>query len=203
MKVLFFSPYPPYPPTFGGTVRIFNLMKQVARQHEVYSLCFVSPYDPPVDRSPLHEFVERHEEVSRPHPERKRLNQARSLLSRRSFQNIAHRTETMQRALDQMVAEEGIDVIVVEFSQMACFDFPDGPAIVIDEHNVEWDLLYREYLASPTSLRKLYQLTEYQKFRREEMQVLAKADVVTVTSPRDRELLLRHDPMLDIDVVEN
>jgi glycosyltransferase involved in cell wall biosynthesis len=203
MKVLFFSPYPPYPPTFGGTVRIYNLMRQVARRHDVYSLCYVSPFDPAVDRSPLKDFVVRHEEVSRPHPERKRLNQARSMLSRRSFQNIAHLNEAMQRALDQIVADEQIDVIVVEFSQMACFDFPDGPAIVIDEHNVEWDLLYREYLASPPSLRKLYQLTEYQKFRREEMKVLSKADVVTVTSPRDRELLLKHDPTLDIDVVEN
>lgn len=203
MKVLFFSPYPAYPPTFGGTVRIYNLMKQVATKHDVYSLCYISPFDPDVDRGPLREFVVKHEEVSRPHPERKRLNQARSLLSRHSFQHIAHRTEAMQTALDKMVREEGIDVIVVEFSQMGCFDFPDGPAVVVDEHNVEWDLLQREYESASPSLRKLYQLTEYNKFRREELKVLERADMVTVTSPRDRDLLLKHSPDLRIDVVEN
>ena len=203
MRVLFFSPYPPFPPSFGGTVRIYNLMRQVARHHDVFSLCYVSPFDPADDRKPLKDFVARHVEVQRPHPERKRLNQARSLLSRRSFQNIAHRHEPMQRALDQMVEDHQIDVIVVEFSQMACFTMPEGPAVVIDEHNVEWDLLYREYKASAPGLRKLYQLSEYQKFRREELQVLAAADVVTVTSPRDRDLLLEDDPSLDIEVVEN
>ncbi len=203
MKVLFFSPYPAYPPTFGGTVRIYNLMREVAREHEVYSLCYVSPFDPDEDRGPLLDFVERHEEVQRPHPERKRLNQARSLFSRHSFQHIAHRTESMQAALDEMVASEAIDVIVVEFSQMGCFDFPEGPAIVVDEHNVEWDLLQRECESSSPSLRKLYQLTEYSKFRREELAVLERAERVTVTSPRDRELLLQHSPDLLIDVVEN
>ncbi len=203
MNVLFFSPYPPYPPTFGGTVRIYNLMRQVARHHDVYSLCYVSPYDPEVDRSPLQDFVRVHEEVARPYPERKRLNQARSMLSRHSFQHIAHRTEAMQAALDRMVREHDIDVIVVEFSQMGCFDFPDGPAVVVDEHNVEWDLLQREYEASAPSLRKLYQLAEFNKFRREEIAVLERADRVTVTSPRDRDLLLRHAPGLAIDVVEN
>jgi len=205
VRVLFFSPYPPYPPTFGGTVRIWNLMRQAARRHEVYSLCYVSPFDPVADRTPLLDLVQAHVEVPRPHPERKRWNQARSLLSRRSYQHLAHRTRAMQAALERMVAEHDIDVVVVEFSQMACFDMPAGPAVVLDEHNVEWDLLQREYRAAGPSLRKLYQWSEYRKFEREERAALAAADVATVTSVRDQQLILATDPQLatPVEVVEN
>ncbi|GJM21590.1 MAG: glycosyl transferase family 1 [Planctomycetota bacterium] len=203
MNVLFLSPYPPYPPTFGGSVRIHHLMKQVARRHKVWSLSYTSTVDGLEGRDEFEAFVEATVEVPRP-PERKRLTQMLSLASSRSFQKMAHYSDAMQRELDSMVYENSIDVVVVEFSQMACFDIPPGPAVLIDEHNVEWNLLQREWeAASPASLRRLYAGQEFRKFRREEMAALARADLVTVTSPRDRELLLEDDQKLDIHVVEN
>ena len=78
MNVLFFSPYPPYPPTFGGTVRIHHLMKQVARRHTVFSLSYDSTADGLAGHDDFLEFVEESVEVPRP-PERKRLTQLASL----------------------------------------------------------------------------------------------------------------------------
>lgn len=203
MNVLFLCPYPPYPPTFGGSVRIHHLMKQCAKRHKVWSLSYTSTVDGLEGREEFERFVEGAVEVPRP-PERKRLTQMLSLASSRSFQQMAHHSDAMQRELDSMVYAHAIDVVVVEFSQMACFDIPPGPAVIVDEHNVEWNLLQREWQASaPVSLRRLYAGQEFRKFRREELAALARADLVTVTSPRDRELLLEDDAALDIHVVEN
>lgn len=35
MKILFITPYPPYPPEAGGKIRSYNLIREVARHHDV------------------------------------------------------------------------------------------------------------------------------------------------------------------------
>jgi glycosyltransferase involved in cell wall biosynthesis len=201
VKVLFLSPYPPFPPNFGGSTRIFNLMCQTARRHQVWSLSYESTLEN-VDLSGLREVVEEVVLVPRP-PERKRWNQARSLLSRQTYQRMSHHSAAMQQAIDELVARVGIDVIVVEFSQMAVFDFPAGPGIIVDEHNVEADLIARSARAAAPSFRKLYSFVESRKFAREEVALLRDAGVVTVTSERDGKDLLLRDPYLRVHVVEN
>jgi polysaccharide biosynthesis protein PslH len=202
MKVLFLSPYPPYPPNFGGSTRIFNLMRQVASRHEVISLSYESTLEGKADLSGLHAVADQVVCIKRP-PEKKRWNQAKSLVSSRTFQRMTHYSRAMQEAIDTLVAREKVEMIVVEFSQMAVFDFPAEPAIIIDQHNVESDLIYRSCLASPPSFRKLYQFVESKKFGREERLLLGKADVVTVTSDCDGKKLAENDPDLDIEVVPN
>jgi hypothetical protein len=139
VNVLFLSPYPP---TFGGTVRIHQLMRQEAQQHSVFSLSYSASVEGLGGREDFMEFVDKAVEVPRPN-ENKRLAQGLSLVSPSSSQRLHHRTTAMQVALERMIEREAIDVVVVEFSQMACFDIPPGPAVIVDEHNVEWDLLQR------------------------------------------------------------
>jgi len=50
---------------------------------------------------------------------RKRLLQARSLLSPRSFESFVFRIPALQRALQDLVSTEPYDVICFEFTQMA------------------------------------------------------------------------------------
>jgi len=202
MKILFVSPYPPYPPTFGGSTRIFNLMRQIGLHHEVISLSYPSTAGDSHSLDGLRAVARRVVEVQRPAID-KRWAQARSLVSRRSFQRISHYTPAMQAAIDRVAAEEQVDVIVAEFSQMAIFDFPPGPALIVDEHNIESDLIYRSYRSARPSFRKLYNLVEAHKFRREELELLRKADMVTVTSDRDGDLLLESVPDLDVAVIAN
>src|SRR5690242_10391433 len=41
VKVLILSPYPPYPPHGGGTMRIYQLIRGLAMRHDVTCLTFV------------------------------------------------------------------------------------------------------------------------------------------------------------------
>ena len=41
MKILILSPYPPYPPHGGGTMRIYQLIRGLARRHDATCLSFV------------------------------------------------------------------------------------------------------------------------------------------------------------------
>ena len=74
----------------------------------------------------------------------------------------------MQAALDRLLAEEPFDIIQVESSQMAGFDFDGQAAVLLDEHNIEYELLYRMYREERSLARKIYNWLEFVKFRREE-----------------------------------
>jgi glycosyltransferase involved in cell wall biosynthesis len=114
-----------------------------------------------------------------------------------------HYTREMEKAIHQQVDELGIEVLVVEFSQMAGFDFPSGIPLVIDEHNVEFDLLRRMAKQDKFSFRKVFNLLEAAKFKREELECLGRADLVMVTSERDESLLKSLVPGLHTTVVTN
>ena len=43
MRVLFVVPFSPVPPDFGGALRMFHLMKQVAARHETWALTWGAP----------------------------------------------------------------------------------------------------------------------------------------------------------------
>ncbi|MEI8354421.1 MAG: glycosyl transferase family 1, partial [Lentisphaerota bacterium] len=40
MNILVLTPYVPYPPSFGGAVRIYHLIRQISRRHAVHLLTF-------------------------------------------------------------------------------------------------------------------------------------------------------------------
>lgn len=41
MRILLLAPYPPYPPRGGGALRMYHMVRELARRHEVHVLTFV------------------------------------------------------------------------------------------------------------------------------------------------------------------
>jgi len=201
MNILFLCPYIPYPPGFGGAVRIYHLMRQLAHNHSVTLLSYYAEGGKG-DVSGMEEFCAHTVLVEMPSGN-KRVEQLKSLFGRRSYQWNANYCDEMQAALDKCVADFAIDVIVVEFSQMACFTFPAGVPVVIDEHNVEYDLLRRMALRDGLSLRKVYNLIEASKFQREEVAAVRDSALTLVTSTRDEALLKESVADLRTAVITN
>jgi len=201
MNILVLTPYVPYPPNFGGSVRIFHLIRQLSRMHDVHLLTYreeVGGGDP----KGVDPFCKTVTVVPRIVGD-KRRQQLLSLLSLRSFQVRFHYSHAMQAALDRLVAEQGIDVILVEFSQMTGFRFPRGVPVVLDEHNVEFDLLDRMAAREGGVIRRWFNRIEAAKFRREELAAARDAAVTLVTSERDGEVLSRHVPGLRTATITN
>ena len=126
-----------------------------------------------------------------------------SLFSPNSFQLRFNYSRAMQDALNRIVREQDIGLILVEFSQMAGFRFPAGVPVVLDEHNVEFDLLDRMASREGGFFRRFYNRIEAVKFRREELNAVRNAALTLVTSERDGELLASHIPGLKIAVITN
>ena len=211
MRVLFLTPYLPTPPRFGGQRRLHGLMAEVARRHEVLSLSFVDPReDASESLRATGAYCQRVVTVSNrllgANGPEKRLRQFGSLLGLRSYEYAINRTRTMQAAIDDLLAQEHLDVVQVEFSQMAVYRFArksGSPRLCLDEHNIEYDVLRRTAGADVGIVRRAYNAVDWRKLRSEERGAWRTFDGCVVTSARDQQLLNRDAPEVRTTVVPN
>ncbi len=201
MNILVMTPYVPYPPNFGGSVRIYHLIRQLSRRHAVHLLTYREEAGAGDPRG-LEPFCKTINVVPRIVGD-KRRQQLHSLFTAQSFQLRFHYNRAMQAALDRLVGEQGIDLILVEFSQMTGFRFPAGVPVVLDEHNVEFDLLDRMAARESGMFRKAFNRIEAAKFRREELAAARRAALTLVTSERDGEVLRRHEAGIRTATITN
>jgi glycosyltransferase involved in cell wall biosynthesis len=212
VKILLVAPFLPSPPRFGGQRRIDGLARELARRHEVSVLSFNATDE--WEHVSLVETRKYCREVrTLPNYERveaaiKRRNQLRSLLSRHSYEHslVASRRD-FQRALDEMLAAEHYDVVQYEFAQMAPFRLSrrDGkrPLLVLDEHNIEYDILRRTAQASMGLPRTVYNALNWRKLAREEQAAWRRFDGVALTSARDERMLHEIYPACRTTVIPN
>lgn len=82
MRVLFLSCWWPYPAVNGSKIRIYNLLRQLAKRHEVTLLSFVeSGEGKPEDIDYLRTFCRHVEAIPEPHPNPGRLQTLQGYLS--------------------------------------------------------------------------------------------------------------------------
>lgn len=187
MKILFVTPYLPAPPNFGGARRMYELIRGAARRHEVITLSLCGPDDDPHGAEaeigrvvPVPVSL-----TARMPPGRsKRLAQLRSLASPRSFQQHLYRHAAMQQAIDLVLRDEHIDLAQLEFSQMGGYRVAAGTPSLLDVHNIEHDVLRQVAAAGPLS-RRLFNLIEERKFRREEIAAWRRVTHCLATAPDD------------------
>jgi len=109
----------------------------------------------------------------------------------------------MQRALTSLVQSNGFDVVIIDGSSMSCFDPGSDAVVILDEHNIEYELLYRGFLTEVSLARKLFNYSEFVKVRREERAAWVRADACVVHSDRERDILVGEVPDKPTAVVTN
>lgn len=210
MKLLFLSPYLPSPPQSGAPRRVHGLLSELARRHEVSLLALTAPGEDTeaairATRQYCAEVVTvESDRLDRAlSQKRKRAIQLRSLLQTRSYERLTYYHPLFQQEIDRLAARGDFDVITMEHSQMACYRLPNTARLVLDEHNIEYDILWRTTAAERLSIRKLYNRVNYIKLRREERAAWQQFDGITLTSDRDAMLLHRDAPEKPTAVIPN
>ena len=194
MKVLFATPYLPVPPDFGGARRMYELIRGTGRADETRTLSLVGPVDDlvaaeseigPVVPIPV-PFTAR---MAASHLRRR--TQVRSLASVRSFQFRLYHRPSFQTALDHLVQTNQADLVQFEFSQMGSFRVRTSTPTILDVHNIEYDVL-RQMSHTSSAGRRLFNLIEYRKFRREEIDAWSQASCCIATSAIDASVIEQH-----------
>jgi glycosyltransferase involved in cell wall biosynthesis len=214
LRVLYVTQVPPSPPRYGAQVRIHGLMTALAERHEVSAVCCAaSQAEAESARAAMGAYCRDVEIVVDPTSDatvRKRLLQLRSLASSHSFERLLFTTAWMQRRIDAVLAARRYDVVNVEGPFVVHHRFrtaPPGappPRIVLDEHNVEYDV--NRQIAGrddASAVRRLYAAVNWRKMRREEEDAWGRVDALTVTSPHDAGRVRAVHPGARVAVVPN
>lgn len=213
LNILYVSQMPASPPRFGAQARIHGLMTELARHHDLTAVMLVDDeFDIGECRRAMQAYCR--EVVLIPNPYgrdglAKRLLQLRSLASTRSFERLRVAVPEMQQALDRVLRARRFDIVNLEFTFLGHCDLrlaPPGetaPCLVVDSHNIDYDLARQYASAGGSLLRRLYAEANWRKLRREELGTYRDADGVSLCSVADQRRLLGEIPAARTIVIPN
>lgn len=203
MKLLMVSPSFPSP-TWGFGIRNYHLLKTLAREHTVSLLALVNSAEiEECDLSLVEDFAHTVRIVVRPAPPSKRSQQLRYAVRGKSYALGINSTQGLQKALDMLLLDEHYDAVIYESALIAGYRLPEGVKCIVDQHNIEYELLWRTYQRETSWVRKWYSGLESRLLRPIEIERCRKADAVVTTSERDCLLLKSILPHSLIEVVPN
>ena len=210
MKLLFLTPQRPYPTHQGTTIRNFNLIKELAKRHQIWLLTFLEP-DQVADHGPLAQLCRQITTV--PVPERsiaRRLGQM--LTTGRPDMSWRLWSPQFQAALQDWLQRLEFEAVFIEGIEMAPYlaavrQFAPQTKIIYDDHNAEWLLQQRNFMVDVKNPRRWpaagYSFVQTQRLKRYERQICRAADQVVVCSRADQEAIQYLAPELEITLLSN
>jgi polysaccharide biosynthesis protein PslH len=213
LNILCVSQMPASPPRRGAQARVHGLMTQLARRHDLTAAMLVDEeFDAEECRRAMQAYCREVVLVPNPYGREglaKRLLQLRSLASTRSFDRLRVTVPALQQALDRILRTRRFDVVNLEFPYLGhCHlrQAPPGkklPALIVDSHEMAYDLARQFAVASASFGRRLYAGANWRKVRREELGAYREADGVYLCSAADERRLLDHIPKARTAVIPN
>jgi polysaccharide biosynthesis protein PslH len=223
MRVLYFAPKPCWPPTTGAMLRNYHLARETARAASVTYLSFseedaaaTGTGDPRASANPREteeadaspaRWCERVVEVARGRGYTP-AKLARGALGRTPVTVLNYTTREMARELERVLAAADFHIVQVESIHLAAY-LPvvraarSRPAVILDWHNVESEIMSRYAERAPNLLRRAYAQRTARQLAALEARALRDFDAHLTVSERDRERLFKLSPGARVHVVEN
>jgi glycosyltransferase involved in cell wall biosynthesis len=213
LAILYVSQMPASPPRFGAQARMHGLMTELARHHDLTAVMLVDDaFDIEECHRAMRVYCREVELVRNPYGREgplKRLLQLRSLASTRSFDRLRVTVQALQTVLDRVLCANRFDVVNLEFPYLGHYNLrqaPPGenpPALVVDSHEIAYDLARQFARAGSSMGRRLYANVNWRKLRREELGIYREADGVYLCSAVDERRLLDQIPEARTTVIPN
>ncbi len=199
MKILFITSRFPYPPVRGDKIRVFNLMRELAKNHEVSLASFASAEDGG-NYVKLKEYIPRIERAAFK-PWRAYLNCLAGLFTKTPLQVYYYRSPAMRDAVSKLVDEVKPNVIHAHLIRTAPYAlaYPDIPKVldICDSMTLNYDrmLAYRR-----DAMSYIHRL-ERPRTRSYESATPSRFNANTVVSTHDRDYIANLAPGASLEIV--
>ena len=194
MKILWLKSDFLYPADTGGKIRSYNILRQLAGDHEVSYLCLTDETPSPEALDHLRSFCKYVDYIPFK-PERKfspefYLAVFRNLFSLRPYVINKYKNSRITDEIKKRVAAGEVDILLCDFLEMSV-NLADitGVPMVLFQHNVETEIWRRHFETSENPLNKGYLYIDYQRFFKYEKMACGWFDDVLVVSESDGRLL--------------
>ncbi len=211
MKILIVTDFIPYPPTSGSKVRVFNLLKQVSRYHDVSLLALCRPSTVENDSvAHLEAYCTHVELVVVPWRSKwqRRLWALRWVLKREPLRNAYHYFDEVANRLNTLIETRSFDIVDIQRSYMAPYVDVIAPECRCRKILTLYDIDYTQYRrilsVERNFIEKIKLFYKGRLFsKRALLKYAGRFDTCVVVSDLDRDALQRAAPVLDVAVVPN
>jgi polysaccharide biosynthesis protein PslH len=213
LNVLLVSPMAPSPPRFGAQARTHGLLSNLAKHHDLTAIVLHEDSDTPATSGPaMRAYCREVTFVRNPNGVvgwQRRALQARSWVSRQTYQRHIFTVPALQQTLDRVLSRQRFDVVFVNLPYLAHYRLgrsPPGaatPAVVIDSHDIGYDLARQVAKSSARFGQRLHAGFNWRKLAREELAAYSAADGVCVCSTADQKRLAADAPSANTVVIPN
>jgi polysaccharide biosynthesis protein PslH len=183
MNVILVTAQFPYPPRSGMTMRVYQLLRQLDQRHCVTLLSCAEPAQRDAVRELREQLPVVVVERNPPSQMARRYGQLRSLVSMQPFSSREVYSDELQRTLDELCATTSCDVVQLEGTVLAGVSVPSGVRVVLDEHNIDYEV--------------------FQRMCEGERSVVRRVDGCVVTADRERPVVQSVAPHTATAVVPN
>ena len=209
MRILLITDYLPYLPISGDTIRVYNLIKRISLQHEIYLLALFET--PNVQDSILHleNFCHQIEVVNHKWPNPLTCLPEMLLYYLRGWPmelRLLHSSK-MANLIFDLTSTDSFDVVQIEHSRLALYREYINPqshcATVLTFHNVALVQSERISRIEKSLVSRLRSWIFARQLYRWEAIYAGKFDRCFAVSEREREILLKRNPHLKVDLIPN
>ena len=191
MKILFLSRWFPYPTDNGSKLRIYNLLRGLARYHDVTLLSFADRPDVSLDAAEIREICSDVQVVPWREFNPKSARAWVGFLSLKPRSIIDTFSPEMVGKITQLLNTQKYDLVIASQLSMAAYRpyFKNIPAIF---EEVEIGLSYGETFQNPDLKKRLRHAFTWFKLRIYLSRLLRSFEACTVVSEQECQLLLRN-----------
>ncbi len=203
MKILMLTPYLPYPPSSGGQIRSYNLLKKMAKDHQVTLFSLVK-FDAEKKYVPeLEKICHRVKVFKRAEKPWTLTNIIKTGFSMFPFLVVRNYSSEERRAIEKLLEEEEFDVIHAETFYVSPHIPKTKIPIVLVDQTIEYQV-YRHYVKNYRwwFLKPLLNI-DVLKLKFWEEYYWKKASRVVAMSDKDAKVMRALVPGLKVSVIPN
>ncbi len=203
MKVLMLTPYLPYPPSSGGQVRSYNLIKNLAKKHQITLFSLIKSEEEKKYIFELEKFCREVFVFRRPRKPWTIRNILRTGFGFYPFLVVRNLSSEEKKMVSKKLLEEKFDLIHAEtFYTMPHIPETKIPILLVDQ-TIEFQV-YQHYADSSSFwFIKPFLYLDVFKIKFWEVRFWRKATRVVAVSENDKKKMLMLEPNLRVDVVPN
>jgi len=203
MKILMLTPYLPYPPSSGGQIRSYNLIKNLAKKHQITLFSLIKDEKEKEHVAELEKYCHKVRIFRRPSKPWSLKNILKTGFSLYPFLVVRNMSLEEKVGVAEELDKEKYDLIHAEtFYVMPHIPQTEVPILLVDQ-TIEFQV-YQHFVESVKNLiLKPFLYLDVFKIRYWELKFWQKANKVIAVSEADKEKMLSLVKNLNVGVVPN
>lgn len=203
MKILMLTPYLPFPPSSGGQIRSYNLIKHLARDNEIHLVALIKSQEEEKYIRELKKYCKSVHLCRRSQKRWEIKNVLKSVFGKWPYVVVRNYSAEAAVTVKSLLKKHDFDVIHAEtFYIMPLIPKTTVPILLV-EQTVEYKVY--QHFATNTRIPFLSKILwlEISKLKYWEKTYWGKANVVGAVSEDDKKEMLAVDPHLSIEIIPN